>query len=114
MTTHESRNIASMNDSIGNWRHRLFAAPAVYVPLVGFQNPDLSEADVRAMIPHLTALIPLHGQNIAGESFIVLDINNSPIMTPALRTELEPQLPGFRFIGDPKAKPGPTAYQPGY
>ena len=114
MTTPESRNISAMDDSIGDWRQRLFAEPAIYVPLVGFQNPDLTEDDVRAMIPHLNALIPLHGQNIAGESFILLDINNSPIMTPALRNELEPQLPGLRFMGDPNAKPGPSAYHPGY
>ena len=114
MTTSESRNISSMDDSIGDWRHQLFAEPSVYVPLVGFQNPDLTEDDVRAMIPHLTALIPLHGQNIAGESFIVLDINNSPIMTTALRDELEPLPPGLRFMGDPNAKPGPSAYHPGY
>ena len=114
MTTPESRNIDSMEESIGGLRHRLISVPAVYVPLVGLQNPDLTDDDVRAMIPHLNALIPLHGQNVAGESIILLDINNSPIMTPALRSELEPLLPGFQFVGNPKSKPGPSAYHPGY
>ena len=114
MTTPDSLNIDSMEDSIGGWRHRLLADPAVYVPVVGLQNPNLTDDDVRAMIPHLSALIPLHGQNVAGESFIVLDINNSPVMTPALCKELKPLLPGFQFMGDPVSKPGPTAYHPGY
>ncbi|MCC9604245.1 hypothetical protein LOC67_27135 [Stieleria sp. JC731] len=114
MTDPESTGLASMDDSIGGWRQKLLAEPAVYVPLVGLQNPSLTDKDVREMVPYLNALIPLHGQNIAGESFIALDISNSPVMTRSLVEELSPQLAGCRFMGEPSAKPGPSVYHPGY
>ncbi|WP_146516510.1 hypothetical protein [Rubripirellula amarantea] len=103
-----------MDEAVGEWYHKPLAVPVAYVPQVGFDNPNLTEDDVREMVPHLKALLPLYGQNIAGESFIALDINNSPLMTPSFCAELKSQLPGCRFLGNPKSKPGPSAYSPGY
>ncbi|MDM4019514.1 hypothetical protein [Roseiconus lacunae] len=114
MTNTESQNLDSVKDAVGSWRRTLVAMPDVYVPQVRFNNPNLTEDDVRTMIPHLNNLLPLFGQNFAGESFIVLDINNSPLMTDAFCAELKPLLPGCRFLDAPNRKPGPSPYSTPY
>jgi len=100
LTDGESRVLSADDELSASWFSRLSGTPSTYVPLIRLNAKSITPDAVRRIVPSLTNLIAIEGQNIAGETFIVVDVSGSPTITSELVSELRNALPNCRITGD--------------
>ena len=78
----------------------------IYVPLIDLRGPDVTAAEIRAMVPFIRQIRLKEGLNEAGKTYIALDVSGNPNRDERLIRFLQNRLPQREVVRSTSADGG--------